>query len=274
MKDQDKIYGIIGTLLFHGLIILLLLLYVFPNAELKKEEGVLVQFGNINEASGTFEPKHVDEKPVIEPVKPEPEPQPKPEVREEMIVQDQEETVALEQEKKKKEQQKKKEEADRLLVERKRKEEEDRKRKEQEAIAERTSNLAKGAFGTKDDKANRGTGTTGEGLQGVPTGNSNVGEMSGAGGTGNTPSWDLSGRSVVGVLPLPSYNAQVSGKIVISITVDKSGKVINTEIGRGTTIDNLALRKAAETAALQARFSVSPNAGNQVGSITYHYKLK
>ena len=53
---------------------------------------------------------------------------------------------------------------------------------------------------------NKGTGTTGSGLEGSPTGNSSEGKSGGVGGYGT---FDLNGRSLgSGGLPMPVYNVQ------------------------------------------------------------------
>jgi len=53
---------------------------------------------------------------------------------------------------------------------------------------------------------NKGTGTTGSGLEGSPTGNSSEGKSGGVGGYGT---FDLNGRSLgSGGLPMPVYNCK------------------------------------------------------------------
>lgn len=275
VEDRNKIIGLVGTLLFHALIILVLFLITYRQPIVDELGGVLVQFGNVNMAQGTFEPKNTGEVPEVRPVKPQPTPPPKPEVKEEMIVQDQEETVALEEERKKKEELKKKEEEQRRIeAEKRKKEEEERKRIEEEKRkAQAIQNRVVGAFGSGTTKnGNRGTAESGTGNQGNPFGNSSTGKTEGVGGMG---SYDLNGRSIGGEgLPLPSYQAQDDGKIVISITVDPKGNVINTEIGKGTTIDNPTLRKDAMSAAKRAKFNSINGTNNQVGTITYRFNLK
>jgi TonB family protein len=97
--------------------------------------------------------------------------------------------------------------------------------------------------------------------------------------TGNTegqPSAKLAGRSIMGSLPLPSYDVQKSGKVVVRIQVDQEGNVTSAIAGdTGTTVTDQSLFKAAEKAALRAKFNISRNAPiSQQGTITYIFNLR
>lgn len=101
-------------------------------------------------------------------------------------------------------------------------------------------------------------------------GNTRVGDISDA------PSAKLEGRSTVGSLPLPSYNVNKEGRVIVTIRVDQYGKVINAIPGAtGTTVPDKSLWNAAKEAALKAQFNVSSKAAAiQEGTITYIFKLK
>ena len=62
------------------------------------------------------------------------------------------------------------------------------------------------------------------------------------------------------VFPLrlkPIYNVQLEGKVVVDITVDQLGNVINAIAGvKGSTTLNSQLLKRAKEAALKTKFSV------------------
>lgn len=118
---------------------------------------------------------------------------------------------------------------------------------------------------------NKGTGTSGSGLEGSPTGNAAEGKSSGVGGYGT---FDLNGRSLGGSLPMPVYNVQDEGRVVVTITVNPAGQVISTSINKRTNTVNASLRKAAEEAARKARFNSVDGVNNQTGTITYYFKLK
>lgn len=86
---------------------------------------------------------------------------------------------------------------------------------------------------------------------------------------------NLSGRSVVGSLPLPQYKSQGQGRVMVEIIVDRNGKVTKaTAVGKGSTIQDAKLWREAEKAALKAQFNVKTDASLfQTGSIAYVFTL-
>ena len=279
--NKDDIYGIVGTVIFHLGLFLILWFTVMKTVVPDEDGGILVNFGNVDAASGTFEPKYTgQELPQETTTPPPPEPAPKVEApKEELITQDVEESVAI-QVAKKKEEKRKKEEAEKKRKEeaekeRIRKEEAEKKRlaEEQRKKEQAISNKVAGAFGIGTAEGNsQGDATSGVGNQGSPFGNSDHGANEGVGGYG---SFNLNGRSIgAGGLPRPAYTIQEEGRIVINITVDPKGNVIFAEIGRGTNIDNASMRKSALEAARRAKFNSINGTNNQSGTITYVYKFK
>ena len=103
--NKDDIYSLIGTVAFHGVILLILWFTVLKTEVPDEDGGVLVNFGNVDAAAGMFEPKYTGQEPPQETTTPPPPvPQPKVETpKEELITQDMEESVAIEEAKKKKE---------------------------------------------------------------------------------------------------------------------------------------------------------------------------
>jgi len=91
-----------------------------------------------------------------------------------------------------------------------------------------------------------------------------------------TPSVKLAGRNVDGSLPLPSYNVNDGGRVVVRIQVNRKGEVVSAIPGDiGTTTTSARLRDAAKQAALRARFNVASNAPElQEGTITYNFRLR
>ncbi len=125
-----------------------------------------------------------------------------------------------------------------------------------------------GLFGESADS--RGN-TEGSGTQGVSTGNATQGSPTGTGGIG---SYDLGGRSLgSGGLVQPRYSVNDYGTVVVNITVDPGGNVINAEIGRGTNTPNAALRNEALRAAKNTKFNAITSPNNQQGTITYRFNL-
>ncbi|MDR2138372.1 MAG: energy transducer TonB [Tannerella sp.] len=267
--DKNDRTALAGTVLFHLAILLLLCFTVFEMKLPEDDEGVLVNFGNLNLAAGVFEPRGRTA-PVVTPV---PEvtpkaPRPVP-AREEMITQNEEETVSLtdkkeEERKKKEESQRKKREEERLAEQRRR---EEQRRQQSQAIQDQVA----GAFGAgQAEEEHQGDAPAGTGNQGNPFSNSDSGASAGGNGIGT---FNLDGRSIgAGGLPRPSYTGQEEGRIVIDITVDPKGNVVRAEIGRGTSIVDGTMRSSALNAARQAKFNSIAGTNNQSGTITYRYR--
>ncbi len=92
-------------------------------------------------------------------------------------------------------------------------------------------------------------------------------------GSGLSGDFNLAGRSLIGRLPVPTYNEQQEGRVVITIYVDMTGKVISAHPSpTGSTTNSAILIEAARKAALKARFT-SSDTFEQSGTITYIFKL-
>ena len=111
-------------------------------------------------------------------------------------------------------------------------------------------------------------GTGGEG-SGNDNGNGNgPGSGIGKGGFGRGIGIDLKGRAVVKPPKLPS-DTKEEGKVVVEITVDSEGNVIEANPnGRGTTTSSALLKAKAKHAALATKFNVDGKFEEQQGTIT------
>jgi len=169
-----------------------------------------------------------------------------------------------------------------LEAERIRKEQEEIERKRIEAEQKRQADIMSRTRDALAGSKNAGTISTGEGVaggagnQGSPTGSvdsKNRGEGSGLGDKGI--SYDLGGRGYQR-LPLPEYNYQGEGRVVVEVSVDRSGKVTQAVPGiKGSNTLDEYLLKVAKEAALKAQFDANPNAPFiQKGTITYNFILK
>jgi len=271
----------------HLVLLLLLVLVGFsvpPPPE--TEEGILVNFGSGETGSGLVEPSTPASQEAVTP----PPPVTSTEKTEEtpLLTQDNEEAPVVkkvdpEAEKKKKE----KLEAERirkeqLEAERKKREEEEAERKRIAAEQKRQEDIMNRTKNALANARNAGTNTTsegitgGEGNQGSENGSvdsKNRGEGSGLGNKGI--SYNLEGRGYQS-LPQPKYEYQEEGKVVVEVSVDRSGKVIQAIPGtKGSTTLNEDLLRIAKEAALKARFDAKPDAPVvQKGSITYNFILK
>ena len=266
---KNKITGLIGTAVLHILLLILLLVIAIRRPQVQEEGGVPVMLGNTELSQGNADPYTLTDIDIMnEPEAPapdvsEPETVPPVEAKEEIITQTEEETVAVPKKEPKKETPKKE-----TPKKEKPKKETPKKDVPKKAAAKKIA----GAFGKGTQMGNKGTGTTGFGLEGSPTGNSSEGKSSGVGGYGT---FDLNGRSLgSGGLPMPVYNVQDEGRVVVTITVNPAGQVISTSINKRTNTVNASLRKAAEEAARKARFNQVDGVNNQTGTITYYFKLK
>ena len=273
-KKKGKYAGMVGALLVHVAIIALLILVGFAMPRPSEEDGIPVMLGEVPDALGDADPSLVKVDVMPEEVASDvQEP-----TEQDIITQEDEETVVLKPktEPKKKQEVKKPEikkpektaaekaEEARKLAEAKAEKE---RREAEEAARKRVS----GAFGKGAQMGSKGN-TEGQGIQGSPTGNAPTGATSGTGGYGT---FNLGGRSIgEGGLPRPVYNVQDEGRVVVSITVNPAGQVIATSINRQTNTVNPALRKAAEDAAKKARFNAVSGLNNQTGTITYYFNLK
>lgn len=289
---KNKITGLVGTLVLHVVLLILLFLIAISKPEAQEEGGVPVMLGNMEMAQGNADPYTLTDVDILdEPQLPTevsaPEPVPTPPVESEMITQEDEPTIAVPKKEtpkpapkketvkketpkkepvkpKEKTEAEKRSEAERLAAE--------KKAAEEKAAAEAAAKRIAGAFGKGTQMGSKGTGTSGEGIQGSPTGNAAEGQSTGVGGYGT---FDLNGRSLgPGGLPRPVYNVQEEGRVVVTITVNPAGQVIQTSINKRTNTANAALRKAAEDAARKARFNQVDGVNNQTGTITYYFKLK
>lgn len=277
-EKKGKIIGAVGTLLVCLAVIVLLILITIKTPIKEELGGIPVIMGNVDAANGLDDPSLVDVDVMTEPeVAAHTEPETVSE--QDLITQKDEETVALkpkaEKEKKiikTKEIKKPQKSAEEKAAEAKRLQEAKEEQARKEA-AEAAKRRVAGAFGKGAQMGgNKGTATSGQGVEGSRDGNSSTGATSGSPGYGT---FDLGGRSIGdGGLPRPAYNVQEEGRVVVTITVSPSGEVIATSINRKTNTVSPALRKAAEDAAKRARFNVVQGVNNQVGTITYYFKLR
>ena len=158
-----------------------------------------------------------------------------------------------------------KEEAERLEQERLEKE-----RREEEARKAAENSIAnafsKGSLMNKKTESEKD-----ETAKGSVQGNSNAGKTDDVG-----ISFSLEGRDPLGDgIVVPKEKLQSAGKVVVNITVNPVGNVIDASINPdGTDTADMKLRNAALKAARATVFSSIAGVDNQRGTITYNFKLK
>jgi TonB family protein len=165
-------------------------------------------------------------------------------------------------------------------AERKRQEEFERKKnKEEQRRTNEIQNHTRNAFSSgKNSSDNKRTGegvTSGTGNQGGINGSTESKYYSGKGYGNEGISYGLSGRTPQS-LPLPEYNYQEEGIVVVQVTVNRNGRVTKATPGvKGSTTLDKNLLRAARKAAIAAQFDKNPDApAFQKGTITYFFKLQ
>lgn len=120
------------------------------------------------------------------------------------------------------------------------------------------------------DGTGQGVGNQGN-LAGDPAGSHDGTGLGTSGGSA-----DLHGRSLTSNLPRPDYNAREQGRVIVEISVNQEGKVTSAIYRSiGSTTQNSTLVDAALRAARQARFNVDSNAPlSQQGIITYNFRIQ
>ncbi len=88
--------------------------------------------------------------------------------------------------------------------------------------------------------------------------------------TKSTISFSLVDRKRV-YIPIPVYLCEVDGKIVVNITVNENGQVIDTYINTSSTSNNECLIEHALEYAKDSHFSADPTKKTQLGSITFYF---
>lgn len=303
-SPSGKKKGVLGTTLVHLILFGFLILVGFSTPPPPEtEEGILVNFGTGETGTGEIEPSPpaFKEKSSVPPVREVTSPlpsAPKAAVKtkeEPLLSQNTEEAPAV----KKADPEAAKKKLEKIVADKKIKEEREAERirirqeeAEKKRIADeqkRESDIMNRTKNALANSKNTETNSTGEGIaggpgnQGDPNGSVNskvrgVGSGLGDKGTGTGDkgiSYNLQGRGFQ-ALPQPKYDYQGEGRVVVEVSVDRSGKVVQAIPGtKGSTTLDEYLLKAAKEAALGARFEVKHDApAIQKGTITYNFILK
>ncbi len=255
---QSKVTGIVCTVTLHLLVTVLLFSLKLSVPEEQEEGGVSVMLGDTGtetEGENAYLLTEVDVQTSTESSS---DDMP-------MIVQEEESPMEI-----KKQPYEEESLASQENVRKEKTEAELRAEKEREAAKAAADKIA-GAFG-KGSGMRHSADSDNSHTQGSATGSGDKGKTSGTGGIGV---FDLQGRSLgTGSLPVPVYDEQDEGRVVVTIVVNPAGDVIRTSINKRTNTVNPALRKAAMEAAQKARFNRIDGVDNQSGTITYYFKLK
>ena len=257
-EKKNKRNGIIGTILFH---IILLLSFLFMGLTYKTppppEEGISINFGFDDEGIKEIQPedKSLESNPIVKEVIQEPV-----KVLEKIITQETVKTEIIETPKeiKKENKEKKLEEEEEVVIEK----------------IEPVVNKKALYPGNKKKEEQVDGNKKKQGNQGSVEGDINSTKYEGGGIGNNGEAYQLLGRDVSYKVK-PIYKVQSEGIVVVDITVDPLGNVINAIAGvKGSTTLNSQLLKRAKEAALKTKFSAKESApSRQQGKIIYNFQL-
>ncbi len=269
MPQQKKshIVASIGTALFLLLCFLILWLVYIDMPQVEEDEGIVIAFGNVEEAGG------MQAEPLVSapPITTAPPPTPATPSQNDLITQEDEESLVLAKQREEEKKRKAEEEAERI-----------RKQKEAEAAAE-AERIAKEKLlaeqRAKEQQAIENANKLGSLFGNSTTSNVGSGDATGTGAAGNPVgkgtsggnSWSLNGRSLRGSLAKPNAAGVQEGTVIVEIRVNAAGKVISA-VAKGGTISETATRRAACDAAYKATFTEGKT--DVVGTITYTFRNK
>lgn len=253
-KDKHKLFGILATVAFHAIAVVLLFNLCFRTPlPLPGEAGVEVNLGMYAEAMSQQDDEMLsqqDDKTTSQQV----EETTNDDVEEEILSEDEnipsieevEETEEVEE-----------------IVE--------------EVVEEKPVVNQRALFQVnkkKQETPSEGSSNEVVGEQGSPNGLKDIERYVGHGGSGDGPSYDLGGRGAKNI-STPSKDISEEATIVVDIWVDKEGRVQRAEIGKGTTTTNSDMRASALQAAKNSVFVKDDKAADlQKGTITYNFIIR
>ena len=247
-KDKKSLLlGIIATLLFHVVVIVILVFWGFKPAPppFPEPDGIMISFGNTDNGLGTSKPPANQKQSKAT------------NSQEENLTQNDVEAPAVQEE-----------HHDHHPTNQTNN---NTQQNEEQNQKQKINNNA--LFHPSNNSGSSGV-TEGDGNQGDPNGDPNSNSPNNFGQGTSGISYSMGGRSAQ-ALPPPKYPpGNVSGKVVLNIKVDKDGNVIAVSLGQGSTTINKNLVKEAKIAAWHAKFSADPMSIEQTGTISYNFKLR
>ncbi len=255
--NKNKRAGLIGTLLFHLLLLLLFMYFGLTYQYPIPEQGIMINFGTSSEGMGEIQPEESGESSmaVEENHKSETSETEKSVAGEEVTTQEQKETISVN----------KTEKNEKKPVE-----------EVQPKVSEELSQALNKFKNRNKTKAGEGeTGKTGD--QGDPNGSKEATSHTGGMG-GDGFSFNMKGRKMLSK-PEVKEKSQDEGKVVVDLVIDREGKVIRAKAGgKGTTYtQDAALWRKLELESSKIKFSPSDNPytpEEQKGTVTFVFILE
>ena len=259
-EKKNKRNGLIGTVLFHVvLVVAFLFLGLTYRIPPPPEEGISIDFGFSEQGLEEIQPvdNSLESNPVIEEII-----QETIEIEQEIVTQETVESEVIEIPK----------ETKKEIVK-----EKEPEKKQEEVIIEKIEPVVnkKALYTGSKKKEKQSDGNKNKiGNQGSIEGDISSSKYEGGGIGIDGEAYQLLGRSVA-FKAKPIYKVQLEGKVVVDITVDQLGNVVNAIAGvKGSTTLNSQLLKRAKEAALKTKFSAKESApSRQQGKIIYNFQL-
>ncbi len=266
LDTEHKRKSMVITVILHVIILILLFFVGMKYLDPPLEQGIAVNFGTSETGSGNIQPiekiESAPQKTTSEPVS-----QPQTEIKEEVVTQDTEEAPVIKKEKPKKEQTETPKELPK-------KEEKKPDPKPDKSTSDALSSFLNGPKSDGTAKGGEGNDRN-PGDKGDPDGDPNASAYYGTGkGLDGDGNYQLGGRKALNK-EIFVQECNEAGIVVVSIEVDRSGKVISATPGvRGTTNNSKCLTDPAKRAALATKFNSDDKApAKQIGKIIYNFSL-
>ena len=253
-KDKHKLYGILATVAFHAIAVVLLFNLCFRTPlPLPGEAGVEVNLGMYAEALSQQDDMTTSQQ--VEEIENQQVEESTSEDVEEEILSEDENIPSIEEVEET-------EEVEEIV---------------EEVVEEKPVVNQRALFQVnkkKQETPSEGSSNEVVGEQGSPNGLKDIERYVGHGGSGDGPSYDLGGRGAKSISS-PSKDISEEATIVVDIWVDKEGRVQRAEIGKGTTTTNSDMRASALQAARNSVFVKDDKAADlQKGTITYNFIIR
>lgn len=260
------------TVILYSLLILLLFFVGMEYLDPPPENGIAVNFGTTETGRGNIQPTEaIKSAPKV--TTPPPVSEPESDVKEDVVTQNSEDAPVI-----------KKEEKKEIKKETPVKEEPKKETPKEpvpdpeptpdKSTTDALSNLINGPKSDGTSKGGEGDdGTPGD--KGDPNGDPNAQSYYGTGkGLDGDGNYQLGGRKALNKEKFVQ-DCNESGTVVVSIEVDRNGRVISATPGvRGTTNNSRCLLEPAKRAALATRFNADDKApSKQIGKIVYRFSL-
>lgn len=271
-KDKDKRRGLLATLLFHGLMLLVFFFFGLTYLDPKPEDGVMINFGNSAAGLGQ-NPTPATTPPPSTPPDPE---EPVQETQDPVATQDVVEAPALKTEEKK--QTKEKTEPQKETPSKKPEPDKPAPKEQEKPQPKPSKNLQDLLQKTQSSEVGGQGNTQGNQNMGDPTGQDEAGNRGGSGGGGGgSGNYRLGGRQAL-AKPKPNYPCADAGRVVVKIQVNRAGQVIKATPGEripggvGSTTASSCLYDQARQAARKTTWQPKPDAPKiQIGYIIYNF---